>query len=107
MILYVPMQSKYTYLIDKNGTIAHTWASNYYPGESVYLLEDGSILLAIKLSLQGGGAGGGLQKITYDGMLVWDFRYYNSDNSCSFDFQKIEVTTLDPNKGRTSKGDNY
>jgi hypothetical protein len=79
MILYVPMQSKYTYLIDKNGTIAHTWASNYYPGESVYLLDDGSILLTIKLSLQGGGAGGGVQKITYDGMLVWNYRYYTSN----------------------------
>ena len=89
MILFVPMQSSTTYLIDKNGTVAHTWSSEYLPGESVYLLEDGSILYTIKLSVSGGGAGGGVQKITWDNQLVWDYRYYDSNHLSHHDIEPL------------------
>jgi hypothetical protein len=78
-ILFGPLQSKITYLIDKNGIVNHTWASDYTPGEAVYMLNDGSILRSIKLSLSMGGAGGGIQKIAWDGTLLWDFRYFTDD----------------------------
>ena len=89
MILFVPMQSSTSYLIDKNGTVAHTWSSEYLPGESVYLLEDGSILYSIKLSVSGGGAGGGVQKITWDNQLVWDYRYYDSNHLSHHDIEPL------------------
>jgi hypothetical protein len=71
------MFSSTTYLIDRNGNVNHTWSSDYFPGESVYLLENGTILRSIKISLTGGGSGGGVQKITWDNRLIWDFRFYS------------------------------
>ena len=78
-ILFAPMQSKTTYLINKNGTAIHTWSSDYIPGVSVYMLNDGSILRTIRLALFGGGSGGGIQRITWDGTIIWDYRYYTDD----------------------------
>jgi hypothetical protein len=88
-ILFAPMQSTYTYLLDSNKEINHTWPCSYTPGEGVYLLEDGSILRTIKLSLSGGGAGGGVQRITWEGDLIWDFRYYTSDYLSHHDIEPL------------------
>jgi len=88
-ILFAPMQSKTTYLINADGSVNHTWSSSYTPGESVYMLQDGTIVRTIKLSYQGGGAGGGVQKITWDGTLIWDFRYYTNDYSSHHDIELL------------------
>ena len=83
MILFSPMYSTKTYLIDNTGTIKHTWSSNYFPGEAIRWLGDGTILRTIKTNVPGyGGAGGGIQKIRWDGTVVWDFRY-NTDGNLS------------------------
>jgi hypothetical protein len=82
-ILFAPMNSGTTYLIDKNGTVQHTWPSDYFPGEAVLWTGDGTILRTIKVDMTGyGGSGGGIQKIQWDGTLSWDFRY-NSDGNLS------------------------
>ena len=68
-ILFAPMQSTVTYLINKYGDVDHTWQSDYTPGQSVYMLQDGSILRTIRLTYSApGGAGGGVQKITWNGL---------------------------------------
>ncbi len=75
-ILFAPMDSLTTYLININGNINHTWPGDFLPGESVRWLGDGSILRTIKTGVVGyGGAGGGVQKVLWDGTVVWDFRY--------------------------------
>ena len=86
-ILFAPMQSKKAYLINHDGSVNHTWSSNYRPGESVYLLEDGSIFYAIKLTYIYLGAGGGIQRISSNGSLLWDFRYYTDDYLSHHDFE--------------------
>ena len=82
-ILFAPMYSKTTYLIDSNGKVNQSWPSSYLPGESVYMLDDKSILRAIKSAPYGDGAGGGIQKIEWDGTIVWDFSYYSKDDYLS------------------------
>ena len=77
-ILFAPMDSRITYLIDNTGIVNHTWSSSYLPGEAVYWLKDRTILRTIKIALSGSGAGGGIQKIAWDGTVVWEFRYYTS-----------------------------
>ncbi|GJM18309.1 MAG: hypothetical protein DHS20C14_05220 [Phycisphaeraceae bacterium] len=66
-----------TTLIDLEGGAVKTWPSAYLPGMTVYLLDDGAILrAAADPSLpgpNGGGAGGRLQIIAWDGTLEWDF----------------------------------
>ena len=80
-ILFAPMNSFTTYMIDRNGTVNHTWPSNYYPGEAAHWVSDGTILRTIKTGAPGyGGAGGGVQEVQLDGTILWDFRYDSKGN---------------------------
>jgi hypothetical protein len=76
-ILFTPMTSSVTYLVDRNKIVDHTWPSSYFPGEAVYWLGDGTILRTIRVGIGpgGGGVGGGVQKVQWDGTVTWDFRY--------------------------------
>lgn len=75
-ILFAPMYSFTTYLIDYTGAVNHSWGSNFFPGEAVLWLGNGTILRTIKTKEFGlGGAGGGIQKVLWDGTIAWDFRY--------------------------------
>ncbi len=80
-ILYSPMFTTTTYLIDRDGSVNNTWGSIYLPGVSVWWLGDGTILRTIRLSGAPGG-GGGVQIITKEGTILWDFRY-NTDKVLS------------------------
>lgn len=74
--LFAPMQSKTTYLIDLDGTIAHTWDSAYRPGLSAYLLENGSLLRtgnAGNTTFSAGGAGGVVEMLDPDSTVTWTY----------------------------------
>lgn len=73
--LFAPNLAKVTYLIDNNGNLVHQWESDFIPGMSAYLLEDGHLLRAAKKSDPTGASNlmGGFQKFDWDGNLVWDF----------------------------------
>jgi len=83
-ILFAPFYSTTTYLIDKNGTINHTWSSAYQPFTSAYWLGNGTILRPICLN-----SGGGIQKIRWDGTLAWDYRYTASGCTCHHDIKYL------------------
>ncbi|MBW1766515.1 MAG: aryl-sulfate sulfotransferase [Deltaproteobacteria bacterium] len=89
--LFSPMKSNTTYLIDMFGRVVHTWESNFKPGLSVYLCENGNLLRTARVSNQRfggtGGAGGRVQKFTWDGELVWD---YGLDSDRYFQHHDIE-----------------
>ena len=67
--LYTPWHSKTTYLINETGAVNHTWQSNYYPLYDSYMGDNGSIYLAIN------SGQGGVQKIAYDGTILWEYHY--------------------------------
>ncbi len=79
--LFAPIQATTTYLIDNLGRQVHAWENPYPPGQSVYLLEDGSLLRTASLgpggnpTFHGGGAGGRIERIAWDGSVEWDFVY--------------------------------
>ncbi len=80
-IVYSPMDSTETYLIDYTGNVVHQWSSDYLPGEAVYWMGNGTILRTIKTDIVGlGGAGGGVQMVRWDGTVTWDFRYNTNGN---------------------------
>jgi hypothetical protein len=76
-ILYSPMWSTITYLRHADGSLNRSWTSSYFPGVAVWWLGDGTILRTIRTGSGGGtgGSGGGVQKVQWDGTVVWDFRY--------------------------------
>jgi hypothetical protein len=75
-VLFAPMYCKTTYLIDKCGRQVHDWKSNYYPGLSVYLLPDGHLLRTGTVTdtfFPNGSNGGIIEKIDWDGDVVWSY----------------------------------
>ncbi|MGJ8592280.1 MAG: aryl-sulfate sulfotransferase [Aquaticitalea sp.] len=79
--LFTPGASNETYLIDNCGRVVNQWTSNYPPGNSCYLLENGNLLRAGKIansSITFGGVGGLVQLFDWDGNLLWQYNYSNS-----------------------------
>jgi len=82
--LFSPISSTTTYLIDINGNKIQSWNSSYRPGQAVMLLSNGDLLrtatpIGMNLPLNGGGAGGIVEKYNWDGNLIWSFSHYNSE----------------------------
>ena len=72
--LFAPMSYNVTYLIDNNGELVQSWPSEYRPGLSVYILENGDLLRTRRLQgqqfFQTGGRGGGVEILDWDGNLI-------------------------------------
>jgi len=82
--LFAPKHFNIIYLIDNAGQMVHSWASDYEPGQSVYLLENGNLLHCCFTKSGaniGGGEGGRLEEFDWEGNLVWE--YWCSDNQKS------------------------
>ncbi len=77
--LYSPIGETTTYLINMDGTVVHQWESDYRPGHSVYLLENGNLLRTGAINTDSpfptGGGGGIIEEYTWDGDLVWSYTY--------------------------------
>jgi hypothetical protein len=82
--LFAPMHYKTTYLIDNNGELCHSWQSNWEPGRSVALLENGHLLHtcfqapAMNPYFPGGGEGGRVEEYDWEGNMVWAYNYSDS-----------------------------
>ena len=93
--LIAPMQSNNTYLIDMEGRVVHAWKSNYPPALGAYLLENGELLRPAAQRREGmqfgtgPGGGGRIQKIAWNGDLIWDFELVNDKQ-----FPHHDVTAL-------------
>ncbi|MFO7890726.1 MAG: aryl-sulfate sulfotransferase [bacterium] len=82
--LFAPLQNNTTYLIHLNGEKINTWESNFSPGNSAYLLENGNLLRTANINnprFTSGGTGGRVQKFSWAGDIIWEFTY-SSDTSC-------------------------
>ena len=80
-VLFAPIGSTTTYLIDKCGKEINTWSSNYRPAMSSYLLPDGSLLRpgnTNNTTFTAGGKGGIIQKINWTGNTTWSYTISNS-----------------------------
>jgi hypothetical protein len=82
--LLAPLDSPNTYLLDMQGKVVQTWTSDCNPAlcplllEYGHLLRPGSIGSDSRVFGPGPGVGGRVQEITWEGKLVWDFRFYNA-----------------------------
>ncbi len=94
--LFSPQSGTTTYLLDKDEEIVKTWNSSYHPGLSCYLLDDGSLLRTGSLGPQGnrvfgttGGAGGVIERYSWEGDLIWQFQYSSSDYLLHHDIEPL------------------
>jgi hypothetical protein len=92
--LLAPLLSTRTYLIDMQGRVVHAWDSDYAAGQAAYLLEDGHLLRAGQLLMDerliaGPAAGGRVQEFTWDGGLVWDFKFHNEKQVPHHDLARL------------------
>lgn len=78
--LLAPITSTTTYLIDHAGQVVHSWPSSYRPGQAAMLLADGSLLRtgtpSMNAPLNGGGSGGIVERISWDGDVLWRYQHY-------------------------------
>jgi len=81
-VLFAPIHSDSTYLIDKCGKKVHQWSSTRKPGLSVYLLPDGNLLRTASIpstTFSGQGASGGkIEKYDWNSNLLWSYTLSDS-----------------------------
>jgi hypothetical protein len=82
-IVFAPLAFKTTYMIDEGGAVVKTWNSSYFPGLSVYWMADNSICRM--LAGGGGGEDGGVQIISSDDTILWEFLYKNDTHAAHHD----------------------
>ena len=91
--LFAPSLSDTTYLIDTDGQVVHTWKSQYAPSGGLYLLDNGNLLRPAReptvRTFTGGGQGGRIQELTWDGELVWDYVLATEDRLLHHDIEVL------------------
>jgi hypothetical protein len=92
--LVAPLLSTDTYLVDMQGRFVRRWVSTYTAGQEAYLLENGHLLRAGQLLREerlfaGPAAGGHIQEFTWEGELVWDFRFHTEKQVPHHDFTRL------------------
>lgn len=91
--LIAPLLSTKTYLIDMQGRVVRTWESDTTGALTTRLLENGHLLRLSTLDQQvfgtGPGAAGRLQEFTWEGNLVWDFKFATSKQLPHHDCTKL------------------
>ena len=91
-VLFTPFLSDITYLVDREGRVVHVWKSDFAPG-SEYLLEDGHLMRGVRLPevprFSGGGQGGRIEKLSWDGELTWFFELADESRLLHHDFQPM------------------
>ncbi len=81
--LMSPFDSSRTFLIDMQGRVVRSWEAGCSPALSAFVLDNGHLMRPGSIGDDaqvfgpGPGVGGRIQEFTWDGDIVWDFRFYN------------------------------
>ncbi len=88
-VIFSPLLSDSTYLVDMDGKVVHTWKSEYGPSGWLYLKENGNLVRGGRQPdapvFGGGGQGGRLQEFTWNGELIWDYRFATENHLAHHD----------------------
>ncbi|MCB9252582.1 MAG: aryl-sulfate sulfotransferase [Flavobacteriales bacterium] len=95
--LLYPHEQSSVFLLDLCGEIVHEWKDDpdSRPGNTVYLLEDGSILKTKRSSkvtgnpIWSGGGGGTVERRDWDNNLLWTFTLNDSFNRLHHDIEPL------------------
>jgi len=86
--LFAPLNYPTTYLIDNEGRLVHSWSTGLAVG--AYLLEDGTLIEPTVVppanpDLINGGYTGSVHQYAWDGSLLWQYDYSNSEHTAHHD----------------------
>ncbi|MBX2990556.1 MAG: aryl-sulfate sulfotransferase [Bacteroidetes bacterium] len=90
--LYGTFGSNTTRLVNMNNTIVKSWTHTRSGGYSAYLLQDGSVLrtaVSSSSSLNGGGAQGVVQRVSWSGSLLWEYTYSTTTYRAHHDIEPM------------------
>ena len=90
--LLAPHQHASTYLINMEGQMVNKWEHEFIVGSNTLLLENGNLLRASRAPngwSQGGGRGGRIQELTWDGDVVWQFDHFADTYTLHHDIKKM------------------
>jgi hypothetical protein len=89
-VLFAPLNSDTTFLIDNDGAVVRMWKSDLSPAGAVYMLDNGTVVRGgferETKGFSGGGQGGRLQEFSFDGELTWDFPFNDETHLTHHDF---------------------
>ena len=87
--LYNAQNSNTTYLIDKDGTIAHSWSCAIAGNYTVHLKEDGNLVRGGTYGsnvLNAPAVAGIIQELDANANIVWEYVYSDADHISHHDF---------------------
>jgi len=76
--LEISVENSTTYLINNDQEIINTWTHEFGPASMPYLRPDSSIIYPYRVAnptMVAGGVGGGIQKQSWDGEILWEYTF--------------------------------
>jgi hypothetical protein len=92
-ILFCPMWSTTTYLINKEGEVVHSWQNSIFQdSQSTYLLENGDLVrasLVATSSFTAGGYQGRVEIFDWNDTRIWNYEYSTYEYCSHHDVQPL------------------
>ncbi len=89
-VLYEPSNGTFTYLLNKEGEVVHSWTSDLNSMNS-YLQPNGHLIRMERdenfPTFAAGGQSGRIREYDWDSNIVWDFTYYNEKELTHHDIE--------------------
>jgi hypothetical protein len=96
--LLSPLNSRKVHLLGMDGEIVHTWETGSVPGGSCVMLPSGNLLRCGQEPdnprFHGGGIGGRLEELDWDGQVVWQHVLAGADMTQHHEVQPMENGNL-------------
>lgn len=91
-VLFEPATSTFSFLIDKQGQVIHTWKSDLNSMDS-YLQPNGHLIRLERdenfPTFAAGGQAGRIREYDWDGNMVWDFKYFSKTTLIHHDIEVL------------------
>ena len=81
-----------THLMNNDYDIIHSWSHGYGPASMPYLLPDSSIIYPYRVpnpTMDAGGVGGGIEKQSWDGEILWDYTFSDENYQHHHDVEPL------------------
>ncbi len=77
LTLYQGFSGTTALMVDGLGATSHSWMVSEGPGLSVYVMPNGDLMRTRKLTTGLAGAGGGIERVSWDGVVSWQYEHFS------------------------------